>query len=245
MELHELHVLERNADAQRHRRAVAGARIRVRRRAVLPSGSAGREDDGLAADRLQPAVQQIPADDTLAAAVVDDELPREELLVHLDVALAHLLVQHLDEHVAGDVGGVDRARRPGGAERALREPAVLVAREEAAPVLELVDVARSLTREDLDRVLVAEVVGALHGVERVTLGTVVGRIPERGVDAALRRSRVGAGRMQLRDHHDVGTGVVRRDSGAHAGAAGTHHQDVVLRDHRYLTLPQAPEQPQH
>ena len=88
--------------------------------------------------RLQPAVQQIPADDALAAVVVDDELPREELLVDLDVALADLLVQHLDEHVAGDVGRVDRARRAGGAERALREPAVVAAREERAPVLELV-----------------------------------------------------------------------------------------------------------
>jgi hypothetical protein len=38
--------------------------------------------------------------------------------------------------------------------------------------------------------------------------------------------------VELRDHHDVRTGVVRRDSGAHAGTAGTHYQDIVLRDHR-------------
>ena len=71
---------------------------------------------------LMPAVQQVPADDALAAAVVLDELPREVLLVHGDVALDELLVEHLDQHVAGDVGREDGARRAGGAERALREP---------------------------------------------------------------------------------------------------------------------------
>ena len=169
VELHELHVLQRQPRVQRHRRAVAGAGVGVRRRAVLPPGAARRHHDGLAAERLQPAVQEIPADDALAAAVVERELPREELLVHLDVALHDLLVEHLDQHVARDVGGVDRARRAGGAERPLRELAVLAPREERAPVLELVDVAGRLAREDLDRVLVADVVGALDRVVGVDL----------------------------------------------------------------------------
>ena len=52
---------------------------------------------------------------------------------------------------------------------------VVGAREDRAPVLELVDVAGRLVAEDLDRVLVAEVVGALDRVERVLLGAVLGR----------------------------------------------------------------------
>ena len=90
--------------------------------------------------------------------------------------------------MAGDVGGEDRARRAGGAERPLRELAVLVSREDGAPVLELVDVVGRLAGEDLDRVLVAEVVRALDGVEGVDLGVVLARVPERGVDAALGRA---------------------------------------------------------
>ena len=144
VELHELDVLQRQPGAQRHRHPVAGAGVGVRRRAVEPADAAGREQDGLAAERLQAAVEEIPGDHALAAALVLDELPGEVLLVDRDVALDELLVEHLDQDVAGDVGREDRARRAGGAERPLRELAVLGAREDRAPVLELVDVARRL-----------------------------------------------------------------------------------------------------
>ena len=155
---------------------------------------------------LDAAVQQVPADDAGAAAVVDHEPEREELLVD-GHALGHpplqLLVQHLDQHVPGDVGGVDRAWGAGGAERALVEPAFVVAREDGAPVLELVDVAGRLAREDLDRVLVAEVVGALDGVEGMRLRAVLGGVAERCVDAALGGARMAPRRVQLGDHADA------------------------------------------
>ena len=44
VELHELHVLERQAGAKRHRHPVAGAGVGVRRRAVEAPRAAGRED---------------------------------------------------------------------------------------------------------------------------------------------------------------------------------------------------------
>ena len=165
-----------------------------------------------------------------------DELPGEVLLVDREVALHHLLVEHVDEDVAGDVGRVGGARLAGGAERALRDPPVLGAREDRAPVLELVDVAGRLVAEDLDRVLVAEVVGALDRVERVLLGVVLGRVAERRVDPALGRARVAADRVDLRDERDVGARVVGLDRRAHAGAAGADDEDVVLRFHRRRTL---------
>ena len=205
MELHELHVLQRQPGPQRHRHAVAGAGVRVRGR----RGRAGRRRRSPGSTAFAPIVFRPPltrsqADHALAAPVLDDELPGEVLLVDRGSSSLHqLLVEHLDQHVAGDVGGVDGARRAGGAERALGDPAVLVAREDAAPVLELVDVAGRLAREDLDRVLVAEVVGALDRVERVDLGAVLGRVPERRVDAALGRAGVAARRVQLRDDGDV------------------------------------------
>ena len=171
--------------------------------------AAGREQDGLAANRREPAVEQIPRDHALAAALVLDQLPGEELLVDGDVALDQLLVEHLDQDVAGDVGREDGPRRAHGAERALRQLAVLVPREDGAPVLELVDVARRLAREDLDRVLVAEVVGALDGVERVDLGVVVARVAERRVDPASAAPE-WLRSVQLGDDGDVRTRVEPR-----------------------------------
>jgi hypothetical protein len=190
MELHELHVLERNAGVQRHGHPVAVARVGVRRHAVDPPHPPRGEHDRATGHELQTTADEIPADDPDATSVLDHEPPCEVLLVHVHRALLHplheLLVEHVDEHVARDVGRVDRARRSRGAERSLREPPLVVSREHATPVLELVDVAGRLAREDLDRVLVSEVVGALHGVERVRLRTVFPRVAEGCVDAAFR-----------------------------------------------------------
>ena len=133
--------------------------------------------------------------------------------------------------MTGDVCGVDRARRAGCAEGTLRKPAVVPAREERPPVLELDDVAGRLAGEELYGVLVAEIVGALDGVVGVDLRRVLGRVSERGVDPALGRSGMRAGRVQLRDHRDVRPGVVGLDGRAHARAAGADHEDVVLSDH--------------
>ena len=206
----------------------------MRRRAA---GAAGGEHDGLGADRLQAAVQEIPGDHALAAVVVDDELPGEELLIDLEVALHDLLVEDVDEHVAGDVRRIGGPRRPRGAEGPLRDAPVVGAREDRAPVLELVDVAGRLVAEDLDRVLVAQVVGALDGVVGVLLGTVLGRVPERRVDPALGRAGVAADRMDLREKRDVRAEIVSLDRGAHAGAPGADDEHVVRCFHYCWTLP--------
>src|SRR6185503_1803887 len=203
---------------------------------VEAPGPTCRKDHRLRPDRAEAAVQKIPADDPLAAILVLDELPGEVLLVDPEVALHHLLVEDMDEHVAGDVGRVRRARLAGGAEGALRDPSVLGAREDRAPVLELVDVVGRLVAEHLDRVLVAEVVRALDRVERVLFGVVLRGVAKGRVDAALRRAGVAANGMDLGDERHVRPLVVGLDSRAHAGTAGTDDEDVVLRFHPTRTL---------
>ena len=227
VELHELHVLERHARPPGHRHAVARAGVGVGRAVVHAPHAAGGEDRVVRGDAVHAAADDVPGQHADAAAAVDREVEREELLVDRHLVLQQLLVEHVDQHVARDVGGVDRARRARGAERALRDAAVGEAREHRAHVLELVDVARRLGAHDLDRVLVAQVVRALDGVERVDLGAVLGGVAERGVDAALGGAGVGARRMQLRDDRDVGAGALGFDGSAHAGKARTDHHNVV------------------
>jgi len=118
-----------------------------------------------------------------------------------------------------------------GAPAALGDASVLRPREHGPPMLELVDVVGRLVAEDLDRVLVPEVVGSLDGVERVRLGIVLRRVAERRIDAALGRTRMAANGMDLREQRDVGARIVRLNGCAHARAARTDDEDVVLRLH--------------
>ena len=134
--------------------------------------------------------------------------------------------------MAGDVGGIGGAGRARRAERPLRDLPVLGARENRSPALELVDVAGRLVAEDLDRVLVAEVVGALDRVEGVLLRTVLGRVSERGVDPTFGRARVAPDRVDLGEERDVRALVESLDGRAHPGATGPDDKHVVLRFHQ-------------
>src|SRR5690606_32876779 len=82
-------------------------------------------------------------------------------------------------------------------------------------------------RENLGRILIDEVVAAFDGVEGVPLPVVFFDVREGRRHAALRRSRVGAGRVELGDDGGAGLGP-RFDGGAHSGAARSDDDDVVL-----------------
>ncbi len=148
-------------------------------------------------------------------------------------ALDAVLVQRLQDHVAGAVRGVagpahGRLAVLGGvaAESALVDLALGRAVERQAHVLEVDDRVDGLLREDLGRVLVDQVVAALHRVEGVPLPAVLLHVGERGGHAALRRAGVGPGGVELRD--DRGARLrARLDRRTHAGAAGAHDQHVV------------------
>ena len=207
-----------------HRDPVAGADQRVRGRPPDLAVAAGGEDHVLRLEQLHAAVADVARDGADALAlVVDRERGGEVLLVAVDLlgVLHELLVEHVHDRLAGDVGDVVGARRGGAAEGARAEVAALVAVEGDAQVLEVDDLLRRLAAHDLDRVLVAEVVGALDRVEGVRLPRVV-RV-ERRVDPALRGVRVRADRVDLRDDPDAHAGLGGGERGALAGEAGSDH----------------------
>src|SRR6516165_9833545 len=136
--------------------------------------------------------------------------------------------------MAGAVGGGASALRGalavmGGhaAEGALIDFAVLPARERQTPMFQLVDRLRRAAAHVFDRILVAEPVGALDGVEYVPAPVVLAHIAERGGDAALRRDRVRAGREHLGNAGGLEPGLAAADHGAQARSAGADHDNVV------------------
>ncbi len=235
VELDELHVLERQTCAQHHGVAVAGAGVRRGAGEICPPITPRREHDHVRAEAVQRAVLEVPCHDAAALAlVVHEKVEREILDEELGVVLEALLVERVDDGVAGAVGGGAGALRHGAAfvhgvaaERTLIDAPVLDARERHAPMLELDDRGDRLAAHIFDRVLVAEPVGALDRVEHVPAPVVLAHVAERGGDAALRRDRVAARREHLADAGGLEARQAHAERRAQARAAGADHDDVV------------------
>ena len=235
VELDELHVLQRQAGAQRHRAAVAGVGVGAGAGMIDAAIAAGGEDGGLRAEAMQRAVVELQRDHAAAGAlVVHDQVDGEELDVEFRGVAQRLAVHGVQHGVAGAVGGGAGALRLAlavvqrhAAERPLIDLAVLGARERHAPVLELVDRLRRVAHHVFDRILIAEPVRPLDGVVHVPAPVVLVHVAERRRDAALRGHRVRAGRKYLGDAGGAQAGLAAADHGAQAGAAGADHDDVV------------------
>ena len=124
VELDELHVHQRHAGAIGEGVAVAGRDQGVGGRRVDATEAAGRQHDGLRRQRLDLAGAHVDRDGAPAAAIVDDERRHEPLVVGADVQLERLLVQDVQERLAGDVGDVAGAGEAGAAEGPLRDATV-------------------------------------------------------------------------------------------------------------------------
>ena len=234
VELHELHVLQRQAGAQHHGVAVAGAGVRRGAGEIGAAIAAGRQDRLVGAEAVQRAVVEAERDDAAAGAVLHDQVEGEIFDEELGRVAERLAVERVQHGVAGAVGGGAGALRrwPSpklrghAAERALVDLAVLGARERHAVVLELVDRGRRVAAEIFDRVLVAEPVRPLDGVVHVPAPVVRAHVAERGGDAALRRDGVRAGRENLGDAGGLQARLRRAERRAQARAAGADDHDV-------------------
>ena len=235
MELHELHVLERQAGAEHHGVAVAGADMRRGAGEIGAAIAAGGEDHLVRAEAVQRAVLHGERDHAAAATlIVHDQVDGEILDEELGRMAERLAVHGVQHGVAGAVGGGAGAQgRPlavvhrHAAEGALQDLAVVVAREGHAPMLELVDGFRRALAEIFDGVLIAEPVRPLHRVIHVPAPIVRAHIAERRGDAALRRNGMRAGGEHLGDAGGAQASFARADHGAQARAAGADHHHVV------------------
>ena len=235
VELDEFHVLQRQAGAQHHAAAVAGAGMRRGAGSVGAAVAAGGEDRGLRPETMQRAVVELERDDAAAdALVVHDQVDGEELDVEFGRMAQGLAVHRVQHGMAGAVGGGAGALRLAlavvhghAAERALVDLAVLGARERHAPVLELVDGLGRVAHHVFDRVLVAEPVRPLDGVVHVPAPVVRMHVAQRSRNATLRCNRMRAGREHFCDAGGAQARFRAANHGAQAGAAGADDHDVI------------------
>ena len=243
MELVKLHVLQRKSLAEDDAQAVAGQGVRVGGGLVHPARAAGGEHDRLGVEDVDVAGGQLVGDDAgrnrPAGSVGQRDVQRVELVEELDVVLDAVLVQRLQDHVAGAVGGVARAahRRLAVIAGVPAEPALVDAAlggpvERHPHLLQVQHRVDGFLAHDLDGVLVGEVVAALDGVEGVPLPVVLFDVGQRRAHPALRRAGVAARRVQLGQHRRADPRP-RLDGGPHARAACADDDDVVamFNDH--------------
>ena len=235
MELDELEVLQRQAGAQHHGAAVAGAGMGRGRRRIDAAVAAGRQHHLVGAEAVDRAVVEVPGHHAAAHALVHDQVEREILDEELGVVPQRLLVERVQDRVAGAVGGGAGALGDAlavfgrhAAERALVDLALGRARERHAEMLELDDRRDAVAAHVFDRVLVAQPVGALDRVVHVPAPVVRAHVAERRRDAALRRHGVAAGREHLGDAGGLEALVGHAEGRAQARAAGADDDDVVF-----------------
>ena len=119
------------------------------------------------------------------------------LVIELDARLDALLIERLQDHVPGAVGGVATASHwtftvvaRVATEATLINLSVWRAIEWKAHALQLNHCGDRFAREDLSRILVGQVVATLDGVEHVPLPVILFNIAKCGTDASLRRAGV-------------------------------------------------------
>ena len=192
MELHHLHVAQRQPVAQRHRESVAALVARRRVKAVHRRPAAGREQHGLRLDEHVLAGPDVDQQDAGKRAVaIRNEIERAVLLEPGDAARPHLLGEPIHDLDAGEVALVHGAieRLPG--ERLLVDRAVGIAIEEAAElVFELVNALDRAGDERPRELLIGEPLAAFDRVHEMTLDRIGRR--QRDVVAALDHARAAA-----------------------------------------------------
>ena len=228
VELDELHVLQRQARLEHQGHAVAGVGVGVGSDLPGAAVAAGGQQHGAGVENVQAALADVPGHQAAGHVVADQQRQDLELVEEEDIVLQALLVQGVQQHVAGDVLGEAGARRGMAAEGALVDAPVLGARKGDAHVLELVDGLERLVDEALDDVLVGQVVAALDGVEHVRFQRILAHVGQGGGDAPLGPARMRAGRVDLADHGRRQAALGHFQGGAQAGQAGADDHGVDL-----------------
>ena len=175
MILHELHVLQRPASAINQRHAIAG----------LDGGVGGVWEDATAAacadnhrfrsNRLNAAGHQFDRNYALHAAIVDEQLGDEPLVVAMNlVVLERGLKEGVQNVEAGLISGEPGALLLHSAKGAYRDVAVGLAAPGASPVLKSQELLRRFSYKGLDGILIAEPVAAGDCVVTMVVERVVG-----------------------------------------------------------------------
>ena len=208
MELHHLHVAQRQAEAERHRKPVHALVAGRRVIAVHGRAAAGRQQHGLRGDELEFAGAHIDQQHAGQRAVGGrDQRHGAVLFEPPDRPRPHLLHQPVDDLDAGEIALVHGAVEGLAGEGLAVQRAVGIAVEEAADlVFQFLHPLDRLGDQRPGQFLVRQPFAAFDGVHEMALDRVAGI--ERDIVAALHHAGAAAFAEQaLADDGDVEIGI--------------------------------------
>ena len=239
VELNELHVLQGQAGAQCDGHAVTGEGVGVGSGLEDLAATAGCEDYGLGLEDVHLAGCQVIGDNAggtgLTLFVLDqNQVEHVELVVELNVVTHAVLVQGLQNHVAGTVSCVACAAHGSltvvagvATEAALVDAALGGSVEGKTHLLQVEHGVDGFLSHNFCRVLIDQVIATLDGVKGVPLPVVLLDVGQSGTHTALRRTGVGTGRVKLGQNRGADS-LACLNSGTHTGTAGADDHYIVL-----------------
>ena len=247
MELPKLHIFQRDAGPGADAQAVAGVHESVGGRGIDAAGAAGGKQDGFGVEDIHIAAFHFHGSDAHCIAFfVADEVECGPFHEELGVGAHVLLIERVQHGMAGAVGHGAGAfygafAELGGmaAEGALVDFAAFHAVERHTHVFQLNHSFGRAAAHEFDGVLVAEPIGAFHGVVHVPIPAVFLHIAQRGRNAALRGHGVGAGGKYFGEHGGVEAGFGKLQRRTQAGTAAANDNGIEFSDRiSHLVQPQ-------
>jgi hypothetical protein len=180
VKLKKLHVLKGNPCACQNRGPVTGIGVGVGGDLEHPPESAGGKQHRLGLEDVKLTGLELKHHDAPNGRAVKEHVHNLVLIKKLDIAFDALLVERLQNHVTGTVGGVARAvyrplakmvRMP--AKPSLGDLAVVKTAEGKSAIFQIVHRTHRVLGKDLCRVLVHQVVTTFHRVKGVPLRAVL------------------------------------------------------------------------
>jgi len=240
MKLKKLHVLQGNAAPQQNGLAVPGVGVGIGSDTEHAARAAVGEENRLGFEEQEFSGRQVIGRHACAAAVFQENIQNLDLVMEVHLILDALLVERLEDHVSGPIGGIAgpthrRLTEVTGVspEPALVDPALRRTAERQAAVLEVIDRLNGLFSQDNGRFLIGEVITAFYGIEGVPFRLILLHIPQRRTDPALRRPGVRAHRMQLGQHRGAASPAGFQGC-IQAGASGSDDDGVICFDGRHF-----------
>ncbi len=236
VELNELQILVRETSTSDHSHSVTGTGVGGSAREVGSSVTSGGKNSVVCAESVESSILLVVGKDTLALAILHNQIESEVLNEVVGVVAEGLSVKSVKKGVSGSVGGGAASVSLSTLSEILRlstestliDLSVLGSREWASVILQLNDGSWCLSRHVVNSILVSKPIRTLHGVVHVPSPVILVHVAKSGVDSSLCGYGVGSSWEELGNTSSVESSLGKTESCAKTSSTGTDDDGIIL-----------------